>query len=704
MTVVDRADDLERIIKELDTLWELGEPCVHPDTGNLVTNTEYDDMRRELKKLRPKSSIFDDVSASTNNAPVKKVKHHPPLTSVEKASHEDLDEQKKMLFKWMADCAKGTPSVRGADQWVVKEEQYQNADLSYPKGFFYESYKLDGVALALYYKDGQLVQAGLRPRNGVDGEDVTEQVKFVDSIPQKLKLPVTCSIRGELICKLKDFEKVQKELSSAGEKLRANPRNHTAGGIRQFKEPSKVKKMRLSFIAYGIEGLAKPPYKTETERADFCRNKLGVEFVEVFPFNFSYLAKMENNVPNLDYEVDGVIVGVDNLEDQEQLGRHGDRTNGNPKGKIAWKFREEFADKSADKILWQANRTGKITPVAEFNTPAPLAGTNVSRVTLHNLGFMIRNGITTGTVLRVIKAGKIIPKVIDVVSHKGKIVPPSKCPSCHGDTDVEHTPGTATREEMHELVCNNPHCPAKHVQGFCHYLATFGVLGLGDSKVTALVDNGAIANWSDFYTLDVATAMSCGLSERQALLAIASIHMISAPEKIKDDKELEKAIEKAQKHKKKLLLAKLLASFGMEGAGKSAGKALVEHFGSLDAILDASVADLETVQDVGTKTAQVIFDFLKDNKQQIQSLLQYVEPELPKTGKLSGLTFCFSGGFDEGKSHWEQVCENAGGKCASGVSSKVKYLVAGEGSGSKSDRAKELGIKILSIDDFKKMV
>ena len=695
----DTADDLERIIAHLDTLYERGEECIHPDTGIIVTDGEYDGLRRDLKRLRPDSKVFDSATASHHQSDVGKIVHDPPMTSLEKASHEDVETQEEQLFKWLIDATEGaTAAVRSGKMSKIKGKTYREEPFEFAADYFYRAYKLDGVALGIYYEDGELVAAGLRPRDGVHGEDVTEQVRHVDGIPNTLKQKVTCSIRGELICRLSDFEKVQAELEEAGEKLRANPRNHAAGGIRQFKNPQKTKQMRLSFIAYAIEGLSNPPYKTEVERSQWCTKKLGVPYCETELFDFQELAKLEDDVPNLDFEVDGVIVGVNNLEDQEQLGRHGDRRTGNPRGKIAWKFREEEATPVVRQVEWQTGRTGKIVGVAIFD-PVRLAGTNVSRATLHNAGFMQRNQITIGSTISVRKAGKIIPKVTGVVDGQGEPDLPDECPSCGEPTALE-TGGT---EEMVELVCRNSNCPAQNISTLCHYLTVFGVLGLGESRVTQLVEGGAIETPADFYRLDVEKAVATGLSERQSLLAIGGIQMIPNPDKLGNG-ELGERIEAAKKTKKPIPLWQLFASFGIDSAGKAAGKALADHFGSFDAIREATVEQLEAVEDVGNKTAEIIHEYLTQHSDEIDDLLEYVEPELPKTGKLTGKRFCFSGGFEEGKRHWEQIVEDLGGKCTGSVSKKTDYLIAGSGSGSKSAKAEKLGIPILSIEQLQEML
>ena len=692
-----RADELERIITHLDTAYEQGDECKHPVTKIIVTDGEYDALRRELSGLRPKSKLFDTATASELVSSARKIVHDPPLTSIDKASHEDIDVQEEQLFKWIVDSAENIGGEPSGKKLKAKGKQYKDNPVEYSADMFYEAWKLDGVAVALYYVDGKLDRAGLRPRDGINGEAVTEQIQYVSGVPTKLKKKVTCSIRGELICKLSDFEVVQKTLGDAGEKLRANPRNHTAGGIRQFKSPEKTKLMRLSFVAYTIEGLANPPYKTEIERAKFCNDKLGVPYVETKPFKFEDLQKYEDSISKLDFEVDGVIVGVNNLEDHEQLGRRGDTETGNPKGKIAWKFREEEATPKIKEIEWQTGRTGKIVAVAIFD-PVRLAGTNVSRATLHNAGFMERNQIGKGSVISVRKAGKIIPKVTGVIDGQTKPKFPKECPSCGAKTELEKG-GSA---EMLELVCTGESCGAQNVSSLCHYLATIGVLGLGESRVTQLVEGGAVSGFADFYRLDIESAMSTGLTNRQSALAVAAVQMIPDPDKVSG---LEEAIDTATKSKKQIPLWQLFASFGIGAAGKSAGKALSAHFGSMEKIRAASIEELEEVDDIGTVTAEAITSWLGENSKQIDDLLNFVEPIVPKSGgSLDGINFCFSGGFPEGKKHWEGIVESSGGKCSSSVSKKTNYLVAGTGSGSKSAKAEKLGIPIIDTAELQKMV
>jgi DNA ligase (NAD+) len=258
-------------------------------------------------------------------------------------------------------------------------------------------------------------------------------------------------------------------------------------------------------------------------------------------------------------------------------------------------------------------------------------------------------------------------------------------------------------EDMLELVCPSRDCPAQNVAGLIHFLSTLGVLGLGESRITQLVDAGAIQTPGDFYRLDVETAMAAGLTHRQALLAVAAVQMIPSPDQLESD-ELQRRIDEEQSKKKVIPLSQLIASFGIESAGKSAGKALAAHFGSIEKLREASIEELEQVEDVGTITAEAIHKYLDEHAAEIDDLLQFIEPEVPKTGKLTGKTFCFSGSFVEGKRHWEQRVEELGGKSTGSVSKKTDYLVAGPGSGSKSEKAEKLGVPIVTVEELAKML
>lgn len=692
--VEQEADDLERVITVLDTQYEAGDPCVHPDTNKVVPDTVYDGMRKRLREIRPASVIFSTVTASEMESSGRKVKHDPPMTSIHKANGS-LAEKDEVRLDWLSDIwaelgYMGDPALdKDCSKHIV------------------QTWKVDGVACSLVYKKGKLFKAGLRPRDGVSGEDITENAKYVEGVPEELPLKIDVVIRGELYCPKNTFEKVNKELLASGEikKPYANPRNYTTGSVRQFKDPTITKKRQISFRAYSALGVKDPPFKTEIERAKWIGKTLGIPTIRVEPHVYDDLKKMEAQAPSLDYEVDGVVLSVNDLEGQQQMGTHGGSPDADPRGKLAWKFEEEHADCKVKEIKWFTGRTRKVTPVANFEG-VQLAGTTVVNCTLHSLGNMRRKQIGLGTMIRVIKSGKIIPFVQETVSgHKKDPEYPTACPSCGKATHVEDNGLKWTDEDYTaELVCTNPACGATAVSTLIHFLVTLGIKGLGESTVETLYTKKVVETWADFYEADMAALLAAGFSPREATLMLVRLRMYDQPEQEKDDDKLLKWYVKNHVEKIKVPLWQLFASLGIPGAGKTAGRELEKKYKSLAEIMDAKVADLEAIENFGTITAEAVVDFFKDNRKEVERLLEYFEVELPKTGKLTGQTFVFSGGFEGGKETWEKKVQALGGTIGGSVSKKTTYLVAGPGSGSKSDKAKQLGVTILDIDGLKKLL
>ncbi len=692
--VEQEADDLERVIAVLDTLYEAGDPCVHPDTSKAVPDTVYDGMRKRLKEIRPTSTVFSTVTASEMEHTGRKVKHDPPMTSIHKANGS-IAEKDTIRLDWLSDIwaelgYMGDPALdKDCSRHIV------------------QTWKVDGVACSLVYKKGKLFKAGLRPRDGVSGEDITENAKYVNGVPEELPLKIDVVIRGELYCPKSTFEKVNKALMDSNEikKPYANPRNYTTGSVRQFKDPTITKKREISFRAYSALGVKDPPFKTEIERAKWIGQKLGIPTIRVEPHVYGDLKKMEAQAPDLDYEVDGVVLSVNDLEGQQQMGTHGGSPDADPRGKLAWKFEEEHADCKVKKIEWYTGRTRKITPVANFDG-VPLAGTTVVNCTLHSLGNMRRKQIGLGTVIRVIKSGKIIPFVQDTVSgHKKDPEYPVNCPSCGKPSHVEDNQLKWTDPDYTaELVCTNQTCGATAVSTLLHFLVTLGVKGLGESTVETLYNKGLVKTWADFFELTDTRLQAAGFSTRESVLTLCRVYLKDQPEQEKDDDVLWKWYASARLQKIKVPLWQVFAGLGISGAGKSAGRALEQKYKSMTEIMDAKVEDLEVIENFGTITAEAVVDFFKDNRKGVERLLDFVEVELPKTGKLTGKTFVFSGGFEGGKEAWEKKVQALGGTIGGSVSKKTHYLVAGPGSGSKSDKAKQLGVTILDIDGLKKLL
>lgn len=682
MLIPDDVDVLEELVVHLATLYDQGLDCVDFD-DEPVTDPEYDELVRVLKKRAPDCNAFakGKTSPSLYSPTGELVIHNPPMTSISKADGT-LAQKDAIYEKWLKDCC--------------EELGYE-----YPPnpGRFAGSYKHDGVALRVYYEKGNLVKAGLRPRDGVKGINVTENVKYVKGLPTTLPLPVTLWIGGELECLLKDFEQVQKALEEAGEDLRKNPRNHTYGGINQQKDPSKTTDAKISFCGYSLGGFddADKYYKTEVERAKWVNTVLKVNFVQVRPHKYEDLQMLEDNVPNLQYEVDGVVLKVNNLDDQEQMGHQGDDPTGDPRGALAWKFAEEHKPAECKEIVWTPSRTGRVPPVAIFKEGIKLAGTTVTRATCSNLGWLERMGIGPGTIVDVYKAGKIIPKVDHVISGAcGAIIHPTHCPACQHPLEIVE--GAAPNRD---LMCLNKLCSAKQVNKITFFLNMIDAKGLGLSKVRQMITCGNLKDLSDLFTVTMDDLLRAGLTERQSLLALATIHMVKPQ---KDNAKLLAAIEVARGEKKVVPAWQFFAALGIKQSGKTAGKSLVEAFGSFDKIRNATEEEFLEVDGIGSVSAPILVEFFNEHAAVLDRLLTHIELEYPKTGKFSGYTFVLSGSFDDGKSYWEKIIQDLGGKIGGSVGKTTSYLVYGPGSGSKSDRAKELGVKAIDIEEFKKLL
>lgn len=693
--------ELEQVIEHLDTCYEDGAECLHPITGKLVTDPEYDRLRKRLAELHPESEVLKEVTASKLVSTSKKVTHHPPMTSISKAIGT-LAEREATLKDWLDKI---------------------KAELGYadPAKEVVQAYKRDGVAVAIYYEKGKLKAAGLRPRNGQTGEDVTANIRFVEGVATELWehdrdgkrvrfLPVTCSIRGEIECKKSVFRAIAADWQNNGLKQEpANPRNYAAGSIRQFSDPTITKSRKLTFTGYSIYGwtsddnqFAHAPFKTEIERAKYANAVLRIPFVQVRPFRYQDLNMLEDLADSLDYEVDGVVLSVNNLEDAEQMGTHGNSVTGNPKGKLAWKFSEQSAVVIVDKIEFTPGRSGKLTPVLQFEA-VPLDGTKVSQCTGHSLGFLDGSSdsspgeIGVDAHVRIIKSGKIIPKVIEVVKPGRKLHPPTKCPSCNSQLE------TRQGEDGKDLICPNEFCGVRAVARLVYYLATLGVKGIAESAVTKMYEGKLVQYPDQFYDLTVSKLENIGFTKRQALLAVARLYLCDDPAHMTDD-DLEDFIAKAYDRKLKVPAWQLIAALGIPGVGKSAGQALVAHFGTFEKIREAKLSDFQEVGDIGDVTAKALAEFFENYDGMVEYLLKAIEPEGRKQGKFTGQTFVFTGGFPGGKAKWEKEVMDRGGKCSGSVSKSTNFVVVGTDAGSKEEKAKQLGIKRISVAELEKML
>jgi DNA ligase (NAD+) len=413
---------------------------------------------------------------------------------------------------------------------------------------------------------------------------------------------------------------------------------------------------------------------------------------------FEDLATMEAMINDLSYEVDGIVLKVNNLEDQEQLGHSGDDPTGDPRGALAWKFAEESKIAVVKEIEWNTGRTGRVTPKAIFEQGIQLAGTTVSQATCNNYGWASRMKIGVGTHVKVIKAGKIIPKVIEVVKNPvNTLIYPYHCPVCLENLEV-----VTGNDDNQELVCNNLNCAARNVKTYLFYLTSLGAKGIGESALERIIASGKAKFLDEIYNLTIDDLISTGeFTERQATLAIATIHMVKP---VADNDKLKAAIEKARNKPKTFQAWQFFGALGISGAGKTAGKALVDHFGDFDKVRKANIDELVVVDGIGAKTAEYIQHWFEINSDMLDRLLTHVELEYPTVGKLSGKTFVLTGSFDLGKSYWEQKIDELGGKISNSVGSKTDYVVAGPKAGSKLDKAKEKGIPVIDVQELETML
>jgi len=688
---MEKIKELENVIKHLDTLYEAGEECKHPYTKELVTDNEYDAFKRQLYNLYPQSTIFDKNTSSEFSPECAMIKHDPPMTSIAKCNGEP-EEKQEILRKWMINRLIDMNKLSKDDNPSLKELSIKYSDL------FCMSLKRDGVALSLYYKRGNLISAALRHGDGNTGFDVTEQVKFIDSIPKKFKVPWTICLRGELECKKSVFDEINEQAIEKGEKEYANPRNFTAGSIHQFKNPENVKDRNLSFVSYSLLHLHDPQFATEIECETWVRKNLNIDYVKCESFSLSRLQEMEENHREENFMIDGVVISVNDFKWQKQMGNHGNKKTGSPRYKIAFKFSDQIEQTVVREIQWATGRTGNITPVLIIE-PISLEGTKVSRCTAHNLSIIKQNKIGVGSEIEIIKSGKIIPKLHKIIEAKGKLNIPKTCPSCDFPTEIKNG-----NNDSQSLVCNNVDCPAQNIKNLNHYLKAQDIKGIAEKNIERLVDNGLILKRSDFYNLTLETLLNSGITERTAILTLARIWMIPNPEQEKDNTVLKNKLKTISKIT--IPMEKFIASFGMDGAGKEVGKLLSKKYQNFDKIRNLTISELESIDGIGFTIAQNVVDFFSKNKKEIDALLQFIifETLEKKSGKLDGKTFVLSGSLEGGKAMWQKIIEEQGGIIKSGVSKNIDYLISGEGSGLKTTKALELGIPILTTDDLEKLL
>jgi DNA ligase (NAD+) len=553
--------------------------------------------------------------------------------------------------------------------------------------------KLDGMSMALRFEKGRLA-LGITRGNGTEGEDVTANVRTIRSIPlnisaQQLKkagLPEAFEVRGELLMPSSSFIRMNEEQEQKGLAKFANPRNATAGTVRQL-DPRITASRRLDFFAYGLLVDGHTIFDRHSEAlkalqaAGFKVNpnhRLVHSIEEVWKFIGEWEAERET----LSYETDGIVVKVDRVGLQQELGFTGKA----PRWAIAFKYAARSGETQIEDIQVQVGRTGKLTPVAWLK-PVPIGGTTVSRATLHNMDEIERLGVRIGDWVLVERGGDVIPKVVKVLEDKPrghkKFHMPEHCPVCGGN--VVRDEGEADHR------CVNANCPAKLRETIRHF-ASRGVLnieGMGDSLVNQLVESGMVKDVADIYSLTEADLMKLERMGKKSADNILN--------------EIEGS--------KKLPLERVIYGLGIRFVGERTAQFLAEHFGSIEALMAASEEELQQVNEIGPRVSAAIREFF-DEPKNVALVKRLEKAGLKFTGEkkqrgttLAGKTFVLTGTLpnltrDEAKKR----IEDAGGKVAGSVSKKTDYVVAGEEAGSKLDKARELGVAVIDEKEMEKLV
>jgi DNA ligase (NAD+) len=640
-----------------------------------ISDADFDKLMQQLKNLEsqhPSLVTPDSPSQRVGGKPREgfvKVPHSSPMLSLDNTYNEE--------------------ELRDWERRV--HELTGRSDVDYVCEL-----KLDGMSLALIYEDGKLVR-GVTRGDGSVGEDVTLNVRTVRSIPlfipaaalKKAGIPPDFEVRGELLMPTASFKKINEERERAGLPTFANPRNFTAGTVRQL-DPNVTAERRMDYFPYILLQNGRTYFDrhlktlTALDAAGFKVNpnrKLVHSIEEVWDF----IQQWEEKRDSLPYEIDGIVVKVDRIALQDELGFTGKA----PRWAIAYKYAARAGVTKLENVRWQVGRTGKLTPVAML-APVLIGGTTVRNATLHNMDEIERLGVKIGDWVQVERGGDVIPKVAKVIDDdeknyprgKGDIEVPENCPVC--GTKVVRTEGEV------DYRCVNANCPAKLRETILHF-ASRGIMnidGMGDALVTQLTDRGLVKNVADIYKLS-----------KDALLSLERM----------GDKSAQNILDEIE-NSKKLPLERVIYGLGIRMVGERTAQFLAEHFGSMEALEQASVEELQNVDEVGPRIAESIVEFfsIAANRKLIERLreagLTLKGKKKERGTKLAGKTFVLTGTLSKyTRDEAKKMIEDAGGKVTGSVSKKTDYVVAGADAGSKLDKAKELGVAVIDEKQMEKL-
>lgn len=660
-------EEAKKRIDELNKITAYHAKKYYDEDDPEISDFEYDMLMVELKSLEKeypefvvKESLTQHVGGTVKEG-FQKVEHEVPLQSLQDIF--DFDE----LYAF--------------DERVKKSLQVD--DLKYVV-----ETKIDGLSVSLEYIDGKFVRGATRG-NGLVGEDITENLKTIKNIPQTLKEPVTITVRGEVFIGKEDFEKMNEERQENEEVLFANARNAAAGSLRQL-DSSIAAARPLDIYIFNVQ---------KSENIEFKSHYESLQKLTDLGFNVNPVAKLSGNVEqvieeiqnigenreNLSFGIDGAVIKVDDLAYREKLGVNAKT----PKWAIAYKYPPEMKETVLKDIICQVGRTGAITPMAILE-PVRVAGSTISKTTLHNEDFIKAKDLRIGDKVLIQKAGDVIPEVVRVVKEKRtgdeiEFQMPKKCPVCGAD---------AIREEGEAVTrCIGIECPAKLHRNILHFVSRecMNIMGLGEEIVDELLQRNLISNIADLYYLK--------------LEDFASMK--------KDGKKFAQNLVDSIEQSKSNEFYRLINGFGIRNIGSNAAKKIAKKYKNIENLMSASVESLIMVEDLGEKRAENVYEFFV--QEQTRDLVERLknagvnmetgDDEEILDERFAGKTFVLTGTLEKfTRDEAKKIIESFGGKASGSVSKKTSYVLAGEEAGSKLTKAQELGITIITENEFEEMI
>lgn len=645
-TKIDRMKELIKILaKAADAYYNTG--------MEIMSDREYDILYDELEMLEKETGVILSGSRTQKvgyevSSALKKVKHTSKMLSLDKT--KSISE----LISWLGDNT----------------------------GFL--SWKLDGLTIVLTYENGRLLQAVTRG-NGETGEDITANARHIIGIPAAIPFDKKLVIRGEALMKYSDFQRINEEIEDSAKYK--NPRNLCVGTVRNL--DSKVTAERnINFFAFNLVSAEGYEENSFAARIEWLEN-LGfqcVDGVKVTKDNLEKaVQKYESAITENEFPSDGLVLMLDDVAYGISLGE----TSHAPRNAIAFKWHDETADTKLLEVDWSASRTGLLNPVAIFE-PVELEGTTVSRASVHNLSIVKQLKLGIGDIISVYKANMIIPQILENKTCSDNLEIPCECPVCHGKTEIR-----TSDEDVETVYCINPDCPAKLIGRFEHFVQrdAMNIVGLSTATIETLINEEFVRNFKDFYHLN---------NHREEIESLDGFGERSY-------QKLWEAIENSRKTE----LSRVLYAMGISNIGRAASRLICSVYPQANMLENLSIEELTAIDTIGDVLAKEFVDFFKNEKNlreyhELLAELEIAEPEKIETdSSISGKTFVITGSVNiwKNRNELKAFIESKGGKVASSVSSKTDYLINNDSASnsSKNKKAKELGVAIITEEEFKNM-